>query len=44
MNWDNGRTLSLIPDEDSFRTLTLEEKEAELTSGDVAKHSAPVME
>ena len=25
MNWDNGRTLSIIPGEDSFRKLTPEE-------------------
>lgn len=29
MKWDNGRTLSLLPDEDSFRTLSPEEVEAE---------------
>lgn len=29
MSWDNGRTLSLIPSEDSFRKLTMEELEAE---------------
>lgn len=29
MNWDNGRTLPLNSDEDSFRTLTAEEVAAE---------------
>ena len=29
MSWDNGRTLSLFPGEDSFRKLTMEELEAE---------------
>ena len=29
MSWDNGRTLSLIPGEDSFRKLTMEELEVE---------------
>lgn len=29
MSWDNGRTLSLIPGEDSFRKLTMEELESE---------------
>ena len=29
MSWDNGRTLSLIPGEDNFRKLTMEELEAE---------------
>lgn len=29
MSWDNGRTLSLILGEDSFRKLTMEELEAE---------------
>lgn len=30
MQWDDGRTLALIPDVDSFRKLTDEEIEAEL--------------
>ena len=29
MSWDNGRSLSLIPGEDNFRKLTMEELEAE---------------
>jgi len=33
MQWDNGRTLSLIPGEDSFRKLTMEELEAEQDMG-----------
>lgn len=29
MHWDNGRSLAVVPDEDSFRKLTPEEIEAE---------------
>ena len=29
MRWDNGRSLGLVPSEDSFRKLTMEEQEAE---------------
>lgn len=29
MNWDNGRSLAVVPGEDSFRKLTQEEIEAE---------------
>lgn len=29
MHWDNGRSLSVVPGEDSFRKLTQEEIEAE---------------
>ena len=29
MRWDNGRSLGLVPREDSFRKLAMEEQEAE---------------
>ena len=34
MEWDNGRSLPLNSDEDSFRTLTLEELAEEQDQGD----------
>jgi len=35
MQWDNGRTLSLIPSEDSFQKLSIEELEAEQDVGNI---------
>lgn len=35
MDWDNGRSLGLVPGEDSFRKLTTEELEAEQHMGGI---------
>ena len=42
MKWDNGRTLGIVPGEDSFRKLT-EEELAEEQNEDIDEDNAPVM-
>lgn len=42
MKWDNGRTLALVPGEDSFRKLTDEEL-AEEENNSMDEDNAPVM-
>lgn len=42
MEWDNGRTLPLNSDEDSFRKLTAEELTEEQNDG-MDEDNAPVM-
>lgn len=46
MNWDNGRTLGLVPGEDSFRKLTEEElcEEQKLAAEEYQKQQEPVQE
>lgn len=45
MKWDNGRSLSIVPDEDSFRRLTAEELAEEQESQDdgMDENNSPVM-
>ena len=42
MKWDNGRTLAIVPGEDSFRKLTDEEL-AEEQNNDIDEDNSPVM-
>lgn len=42
MHWDNGRTLALVPGDDSFRKLTDEEL-AEEQSDDMDEDNGPVL-
>ncbi len=42
MKWDNGRSLSIVPGEDSFRRLT-EEELAEEQNEDMDEDNSPVM-
>lgn len=42
MKWDNGRTLALCSDVDSFRKLTPEEIEAEQQTEDMDEDDSPV--
>ena len=42
MQWDNGRTLALVPGEDSFRPLTEQELMEEQSQGPEAVNDTPV--
>lgn len=42
MKWDNGRTLAIVPGEDSFRKLTDEELEEE-QNNEMDEGNAPVL-
>lgn len=42
MKWDNGRTLAIVPGEDSFRKLT-DEEIAEEENQDMDEDNSPVM-
>ena len=42
MRWDNGRTLALVPGEDAFRPLTVEELKEEQLQGQEEVNDSPV--
>ena len=42
MKWDNGRTLAIVPGEDSFRKLT-DEEIAEEENQDMDEDNSPVL-
>lgn len=44
MQWDNGRTLGIIPGEDTFRKLTQEELDQEQREAQLQAQAPPVQE
>ena len=44
MKWDNGRTLALVPDEDSFRKLTDAELREEQSESIAEAEESPTMD
>lgn len=44
MQWDNGRTLGIVPGEDTFRKLTQEELDQEQREAQLQAQAPPVQE